>query len=65
MDPKAHRKDGVFEIKNIVLEDGVKITDELVADVAKTIQDCAIWHQTPKVKMTKSTPKELKGLLKF
>ncbi len=63
LDPKAHRKDGVFEIKNIVLEDGAKITDELIGDVSRAIQDCATWHQTPIVKVTRSTPNKLKAAL--
>jgi hypothetical protein len=63
LDPKAHRKDGVFEIKNIVFEDGIKITGELMADMAKAVQDCANWHGTPEVKVVKSTPKEVKNTL--
>ncbi len=32
LDPKAHRKEGRFEVKALHLEPGVPITDELVAD---------------------------------
>ncbi len=74
LDPKAHRtslklrtagrKGGIFEIKAIHLEPDVEITDELVADVAKAIQDCATWHGTPEVVVKKSVPKEFAKLLK-
>ncbi|OGM28192.1 hypothetical protein A2801_04135 [Candidatus Woesebacteria bacterium RIFCSPHIGHO2_01_FULL_41_10] len=63
LDPKAHRKEGIFEIKAIYLEPGVKITDELVHNVGRAIQNCATWHQTPKVVVRKSNPKELRLLL--
>jgi len=63
LDPKAHRKDKVFEIKAIHLEPDVKITEELVTDVAKAIQDCAAWHGIPKVVIRRSEPKELGKLL--
>lgn len=63
LDPKAHRKDKVFEIKAIHLEPDVKITEELVADVAKAIQDCANWHGTPEVVIRKFEPRELGKLL--
>lgn len=64
LDPKAFRKEKVFEVKSIHLEPSVKITDEMVADVAKAIQDCANWHETPEVVIRKSNPKGLINALK-
>ena len=64
LDPKAHRKEGIFEIKAIYLEPGVKITDELVHNVGRAIQNCATWHGTPEVMIQKSEPKKLKNILK-
>lgn len=63
LDPKAHRKDKMFEIKAIHLEQGVEITDDLVSEIAETIQACATWHQAGEVVVRTSNPKELKALL--
>lgn len=47
MDAKAHRKEGVFEVKSLYLEQGVRITQSLAQDLGKAIQKLAEWHQTP------------------
>ncbi|MFM4771273.1 winged helix-turn-helix domain-containing protein [Aeromonas caviae] len=47
MDAKAHRKEGVFEVKSLYLEDGVRVTRTLAQDLGKAIQKLAEWHQTP------------------
>ncbi|HZT57147.1 MAG TPA: crosslink repair DNA glycosylase YcaQ family protein [Pyrinomonadaceae bacterium] len=59
LDAKAHRKDGVFEVKSIHLEQGVTAGDELVKDVAAAIRECAGWHRTPEVVVRRSEPKTL------
>ena len=64
LDPKAHRKDGVFEVKTLYLEAGVEVTDELVADVASALRECAAWHKTPKVVVRCSEPKRVAALLR-
>lgn len=50
MDAKAHRKEGVFEVKSLYLEDGVRVTRTLAQDLGKAIQKLAQWHQTPLVR---------------
>lgn len=47
MDAKAHRKEGVFEVKSLYLEDGVRVTRTLAQDLGKALQKLAHWHQTP------------------
>ncbi|MEI4949378.1 winged helix-turn-helix domain-containing protein [Aeromonas caviae] len=47
MDAKAHRKEGVFEVKSLYLEDGVRVTRTLAQDLGKAILKLAEWHQTP------------------
>ena len=64
LDPKAHRDRNVFEVKAVYLEPGVTMSDRLVDEVARTIQRCANWHQTPEVIVSKSSPHTLKGALK-
>jgi uncharacterized protein YcaQ len=64
LDPKAHRKDGIFEVKSLYLEPGVDVTGELVADLASALRECAAWHQTPKVVVRNSEPKRVAALLR-
>lgn len=49
LDPKAHRKEGVFEVKALHLEPGVMVDDALVAAVTGALRDCAAWHKTPHI----------------
>ena len=49
IDPKAHRKEGVFEVKALHLEPGVRVDDAMVAEIRSALQACAAWHKTPKV----------------
>jgi uncharacterized protein YcaQ len=63
LDPKAHRKQGVFEIKSLYLEKGVKVTDEMLSDVARVLRECALWHKTPEVVVRQSTPRALASRL--
>ncbi|MFN8556042.1 MAG: crosslink repair DNA glycosylase YcaQ family protein [Dehalococcoidia bacterium] len=56
LDPKAHRKDGVFEVKALHLEPGVSLSDELVAAVAGVLRACAAWHGTPEVIVRAADP---------
>jgi uncharacterized protein len=58
LDPKAHRKEGVLEVRKIHLEPGVRLTGRLVTEVAGAIRDCARWHGTPRVELRASDPPE-------
>jgi uncharacterized protein YcaQ len=58
IDPKAHRREGVFEVKALYLEPGVRLTDRMVAEVAAAIRDCARWHGTPRVELRRTDPPE-------
>jgi uncharacterized protein YcaQ len=57
LDPKAHRKEGLFEIKALHLEPAVKVTDELTTELAHALGECARWHNTPEVVVRSSAPK--------
>ena len=57
LDPKAHRKEGGFEVKSIHLEPGVSISASLTRDLARAIRDCASWHGTPKVLLREDRPR--------
>ena len=58
LDPKAHRKEGIFEVKALHFEPGVKLTNPLLTDVAAAIQRCAQWHKTPTVAISMTDPPE-------
>ena len=59
LDPKAHRKEGLFEVKMLYLEPGVPADEALVADLAQAIAECARWHGTPQVAVRASDPPDL------
>ena len=63
LDPKAHRKEGRFEVKALHLEPGIPASDELAHDLAGALRDCASWHETPLVDVRWSDPPELAALV--
>ena len=63
IDPKAHRKEGVFEVKSFHLERGVVADEGLIGDVAAAIRECAAWHKTPEVVVRRSEPKHVAARL--
>lgn len=63
VDAKAHRREGVMEIKSLHLEEDVKISDALSKDIAKTLRSFADWHATPEIRITRCDHKELKSAL--
>jgi uncharacterized protein len=56
LDPKAHRAEGLFEVKALHLEPGVEPDDRLVSDLAAALQRLANWHGTPEVVVRQSDP---------
>ncbi len=50
MDAKAHRKEGVFEVKSLYLEPGVRVTQILARELDKALRKLADWHQTPQLR---------------
>jgi uncharacterized protein YcaQ len=59
LDAKAHRKEGLFEVKALHLEPGVSVTEDLVSGLAGALRACAGWHATPEVLVRRSDPPEL------
>ncbi len=56
VDAKAHRRDGVFEVKSLELEPGVRVSERFTADVAQALLRCARWHACPQVLVTRTVP---------
>jgi uncharacterized protein YcaQ len=64
LDAKAHRAEGVFEVKALYLEPGIQADEALVAALAAAIGDCAGWHATPQVRLDRCDPKALRTPLR-
>lgn len=56
LDAKAHRAQGVFEVKALYAQSAVKWTNEQVRDIAMAIKQCAMWHDTPDVHIAVTQP---------
>ncbi|NII10479.1 crosslink repair DNA glycosylase YcaQ family protein [Oleiagrimonas sp. C23AA] len=63
VDAKAHRRDGVFQVRSLHLEDGVRLSEALLADLATVLQRLADWHETPRVVVEHGQPARLRDLL--
>ncbi len=63
LDAKAHRKDGIFEIKALHLEQNTEADDRLVGGLAGALRACAGWHGAPGVVVRRSDPSGLAGVL--
>jgi uncharacterized protein YcaQ len=52
LDAKAHRKEGVFEVKALHFEESAIVDEGLLGALRDVLQECAAWHRTPEVKVT-------------
>ena len=59
LDAKAHRKDGIFEVKALHLEPGTEADGRLVEELAGALRACAGWHGTAEVVVRRSDPRDL------
>lgn len=65
LDAKAHRnKDKRFEVKALHLEPSIPPSDELAADLAAALRDCAAWHKTPDIDIVWSDPPDFAVMVK-
>ena len=55
-DAKAHRTGGVFEVKSLHVEPGVRLSARLAGDLRRALQRCADWHGTPQLAITEAPP---------
>ncbi|PHV06985.1 hypothetical protein CSQ96_13560 [Janthinobacterium sp. BJB412] len=56
VDAKAHRRDGVFELKALHMEPGLRLSARLVDDVAAALRRCAAWHGCAQVRLERCAP---------
>jgi uncharacterized protein YcaQ len=59
LDAKAHRADGMFEVKALHAQAGTAWSTEQIFNVAQAIQRCAHWHATPQVTINATRPAKL------
>ncbi len=64
LDAKAHRSDGIFEVKVLHLEPGVRATPALAADLAASLVRIGAWHGTRQVAITRCDPIAFLPMLK-
>ena len=64
LDAKAHRAQGVFEIRSLHVEAQVVVDEALLRSVAQAIQQCADWHGTPQVQVSATSPVRLRTSLR-
>lgn len=63
LDAKAHRVEGVFEVKTLHTQPGAKWSPAQIDAVALAITQCAHWHNTPTVRITQTQPAGLRAAL--
>ncbi|MRW93212.1 hypothetical protein GJ699_24780 [Duganella sp. FT80W] len=56
VDAKAHRREGVFELKSLVLEPSARVSERFTRDIAGALQRLADWHACPRVQITQAMP---------
>ncbi|MEJ8674486.1 winged helix-turn-helix domain-containing protein [Chromobacterium amazonense] len=49
LDAKAHRAQGVFEVKSLHLEPGLRVSQRLSDDLKRALSRMADWHGTPRL----------------
>jgi uncharacterized protein YcaQ len=64
IDAKAHRAAGMFELKSVALEEGVRLGDALLRDIAAAVGRCARWHGCPDIQVTSTAPEALAASLR-
>ena len=63
-DMKADRKTGILHINNIILEDRIKVTEEMLAKLGKSIRKFATFHLSENIKLHECKPPLLANYLK-
>jgi hypothetical protein len=58
LDAKAHRAEGVFEIKALYLEPWVMPDARMLGELTDAIHRTAAWHDTPTIRLLRSEPPE-------
>ena len=63
LDPKAHRKKKLMEIKTIIFEPDIKLDQSLIVGLRKALLDFTNWHQMSRLEINATIPHELREAL--
>ena len=63
VDAKAHRRDGVFEARGVFMQPRVSNGRADLEAVARALQSCARWHETPRVTLGRCEPASIRAPL--
>lgn len=63
VDAKAHREQGLFELKSIHLEPGVRTGVSMLSELRRAVHRCAQWHGTPALKIGSAPPEVARAVL--
>jgi uncharacterized protein YcaQ len=64
IDAKAHRAAGLFELKSVNFEPGLRPSERLLRDLAAAVARCARWHGCPAVEVVRTAPEGLAAPLR-
>jgi uncharacterized protein len=64
LDAKAHRAEGIFEVKAFFLEEDIEPSQRMLDEVAQAIAATAAWHGTPKVRLGRCKPAAIGSVLR-
>jgi uncharacterized protein YcaQ len=64
IDAKAHRAAGLFELKSVAFEPGVRTSERFLRDIAAALGRCARWHGCPLVQVGRTDPGPVAPLLR-
>ncbi|MFK2873155.1 YcaQ family DNA glycosylase [Dyella lipolytica] len=64
LDAKAHRAEGVFEVKALFFEEEVKPSQRMLDELAQAIAATAAWHGAPKVRLGRCRPAQIASTLR-
>ncbi len=63
LDAKAHRKEGIFEVRALYLEPNTPVYEDTVQAVTDAIRRCAAWHGAEQVTIRKTEPESFGAML--
>jgi uncharacterized protein YcaQ len=63
IDAKAHRREGRFELKSVILEPGARTSERFARDIAAALVRCARWHGCEQVEVAQAQPHGFGALL--
>ncbi|GAB2585296.1 YcaQ family DNA glycosylase [Dyella jejuensis] len=64
LDAKAHRAEGIFEVKALYFEEKITPTARMLEEVAHAVAATAAWHGTPTIRLGRCRPASVASTLR-